>query len=312
MALLAGSCSSGLRALVCAYQPGCARPWPWPRPSPARPRPCVRVTTADDGQMLLPVYLLRSINVNVVRGGLLPPRLHPDDARALLPSVPSSEHWWRWRVAMQGEKVRMPDRDRARGTSTTRPPVSRPVRDPRGHAVQCRLRSSVHQRTPLVRKGLPSVRGAARPASYAHRGTGTRLGCARRGPAACACGPPGAPPYSLHGRARAARGARARNETGAVGIDGDGLRGPWDGFVPHGRGHGGGLILMESWVRIRGSERSGRGGEGGGGPVVARGGERRRNRVPGHTRRIRSVGLVTGHGWMVCARHVRCGFRGLA
>lgn len=310
MALLAGSCSSGLRALVCAYQPGCARPWPWPRPSPARPRPCVRVTTADDGQMLLPVYLLRSINVNVVRGGLLPPRLHPDDARALLPSVPSSEHWWRWRVAMQGEKVRMPDRDRARGTSTTRPPVSRPVRDPRGHAVQCRLRS-VHQRTPLVRKGLPSVRGAARPASYAHRGTGTRLGCARRGPAACACGPPGAPPYSLHGRVRASadRAARGAKRNGCCGD-----RWRWTprsvGWVCAARTRPrGGLILMESWVRIRGSERSGRGG---GGPVVARGGERRRNRVPGHTRRIRSVGLVTGHGWMVCARHVRCGFRGLA
>jgi len=174
-------------ALVCAYQPGCAPPPVAPTLPTAAPRParaCVRVSTPVGHCSRAPVCR------RTRRPALLPPRLDPDDARALLPSVPMQ-------AARTGRAVRVVEYDT-------------PVPCAILAATPCSLRSSV--RHAPVRKG-PPVRAVARTAWVA-------------------CGP-GAPAFSsLHG-CTGARSARCGT------ADGDGLRGPCDGFVPHGRGHGG-------------------------------------------------------------------------
>ena len=159
----------------------------------------------------------------------------------------------------------MQDGDRARYEYDT-PPVSRPVRDPRSHAVQLAI---IDPPARPVRRGLPFVRLRG---SYAHR-----LGCARRALLPAVPGPPHSPPCTAARPRPRLRGPRRSDRAGAPHgghetkrarcgtADGDGLRGPWDGFVQHGRGHGGRMGSPTPAREDSRSGRSGRGGEGGGG-----------------------------------------------
>ena len=204
---------------------------------------------------------------------LPPPGLDPDDARALLPSVPSSEQpstGWGGNGKRCGCGCRTAT---GRGTSTTRPPC--PVPCAILAATPCSLRSSVRQHAPCERASRSC--GGARP---------TRTAWVARAAPCClrSRGPRILLPARLHGRVRASAGRAARtaraHRTGVMKRNGRGaeLRMAMDSAV-----RGMGLCRTDAatgaaWarpcprVRIRG-----RGGADAAAKavVVARGGEQR-------------------------------------